>query len=150
MMDFEQNINDAIKKAMLSKNDIELRALRAIKSAIIIFKTAPEFTGKMEEDAKIKILQKLIKQRNDSIAIYETQNRQELSKKEKEEIEIIEQFLPKQLSQEDLTKIILEIKQESNISSISEMGKLIGLVNKKVAGQADGKTISNLVKELLK
>ncbi len=145
----ETKINDAIKQAMITKNESALRALRAIKSAIIIFKTSGEYKGVISAEDEIKILQKLSKQRKDSIAIYQTQNRPDLLQKEQEELTVIESFLPQQLDEVQLSAMIQKIQSENNISSIAEMGKLIGLVNKEVAGRADGKTISLLVKNLL-
>ncbi len=145
----ETKINDAIKQAMIAKNESALRALRAIKSAIIIFKTSGEYKGAISAEDEIKILQKLSKQCKDSIAIYQTQNRPDLLQKEQEELTVIESFLPQQLDEVQLSAMIQKIQSENNISGIAEMAKLIGLVNKEVAGRADGKTISLLVKNLL-
>jgi uncharacterized protein len=121
----------------------------AIKAAIIIAKTAEGAGGELKEEDEIKLLQKLVKQRKDSLDIFTQQNRPDLAMKEQEEIEVIEKFLPKQLSQDELKEEISKIIAESGASSAAEMGKVIGLANKKLAGRADGKTISGVVKELL-
>jgi uncharacterized protein YqeY len=148
-MNLEQRIMPELKSAMLAKDEKKVRSLRAIKAAIIIAKTAEGAGGELSVDDEIKILQKLVKQRKDSLEIFTQQNRSDLAVKEKEEIEIIEQFLPKQLSPEELKEEIKKIIAESGAASAAEMGKVIGLANKKLAGKADGKTISITVKELL-
>jgi uncharacterized protein YqeY len=106
-------------------------------------------TGELTEDAEIKLLQKLVKQRKDSLEIYQQQNRADLAQKEQEEIEVIEKFLPKQLSQEELKTILQKIIAEVGASSPADMGKVMGVATKQLAGQADGKAISAVVKELL-
>jgi Uncharacterized conserved protein len=126
-----------------------MRALRAIKSAILLAKTAEGATGELTEDAEIKLLQKLVKQRKDSLEIYQQQNRADLAQKEQEEIEVIEKFLPKQLSQEELKTILQKIIAEVGATSPADMGKVMGVATKQLAGQADGKAISAVVKELL-
>ena len=148
-MSLEQKVMTDLKTAMLAKDEKSLRSLRAIKSAIINAKTAEGFSGEIKEEEEIKMLQKLVKQRKDSLEIYETQNRADLAEKEKEEIEIIEKFLPKQLDQEELKGIIAKIISETGASSAADMGKVMGLANKQLAGKADGKTIAGIVKELL-
>ena len=148
-MSLEQKIMPELKAAMLAKDEKAIRSLRAIKAAIIVAKTAEGAHGELKEDDEIKLLQKLVKQRRDSLEIFSQQNRPELAAKEQEEIEVIEKFLPKQLSQDELKEEISKIIAESGASSPGEMGKVIGLANKKLAGRADGKTISLVVKELL-
>jgi uncharacterized protein YqeY len=148
-MNLEQKIMPELKSAMLAKDEKKVRSLRAIKAAIIVAKTAEGAGGELSEDDEIKLIQKLVKQRKDSLEIFTQQNRPDLAIKEKEEIEIIEQFLPKQLSPEELKEEIKKVIAESGASSAAEMGKVIGLANKKLAGKADGKTISMTVKELL-
>lgn len=148
-MNLEQKIMPELKSAMLAKDEKKVRSLRAIKAAIIIAKTAEGGRGELSDDEEIKILQKLVKQRRDSFEIFTQQNRSDLAVKEKEEIEVIEQFLPKQLSPEELKEEIKKIIAESGALSPTEMGKVMGLANKKLAGKADGKTISATVKELL-
>jgi len=148
-MSLEQKIMTDLKTAMLAKDDAALRSLRAIKAAIIVAKTAEGAKGEISEDEEIKLLQKLVKSRKDSLEIFQQQNRPELAKKEEEEIAIIEKFLPKQMSadeiKEELTKIIVQV----GAASPADMGKVMGVASKQLAGKADGKTISTLVKELL-
>ena len=138
-----------LKTAMLAKDEKALRSLRAIKSAIIIAKTSEGAHGEIKEDDEIKLLQKLVKQRKDSLEIYEKQNRKDLAEKEKEEIEVIEKFLPKQMDETELKEIIGKIITETGASSPADMGKVMGAANKQLAGKADGKTIAGIVKELL-
>ena len=148
-MGLEQKIMTELKSAMLAKDEKTVRSLRAIKAAIIVAKTAEGAGGELKEDDEIKLLQKLVKQRKDSLEIFPQQNRPELAAKEQEEIEVIEKFLPKQLSSEELKEEITKIIAETGASSPADMGKVIGAANKKLAGRADGKTISGVVKELL-
>lgn len=148
-MSLEQKIMGELKTAMLAKDEKSIRALRAIKAAIIVAKTAEGAGGEIKAEEEIKLLQKLVKQRKDSLEIFEKQNREDLALKEREEIEVIEKFLPEQLSQDALKEIIAGIIKEAGASSPAEMGKVMGLANKQLAGKADGKTISAIVKELL-
>jgi len=148
-MSLEQKIMPELKAAMLAKDEKAMRSLRAIKAAIIVAKTAEGAGGELKEEDEVKLLQKLVKQRKDSLEIFTQQNRPDLATKEQEEIEVIEKFLPKQLSQDELKEEIGKIITESGATSPAEMGKVIGLANKKLAGRADGKTISLVVKELL-
>lgn len=148
-MSLEQKIMPELKTAMLAKDEKAMRSLRAIKAAIIVAKTAEGAGGILKEEDEVKLLQKLIKQRKDALDIFIAQNRNDLATKEQEEIEVIEKFLPKQLSPEELKEEIQKIISESGASSPAEMGKVIGLANKQLAGRADGKTISITVKELL-
>jgi uncharacterized protein len=148
-MSLEQKIMGDLKSAMLAKDEKALRSLRAIKAAILLAKTSEGAGGELKEDDEIKLLQKLVKQRKDSLDIYQQQNRTDLAQKEKEEIEIIEKFLPKQLSADELKSEVAAIISEVGASSAADMGKVMGVATKKLAGKADGKTISTLVKELL-
>ena len=148
-MSLEEKIMIDLKAAMLAKDEKSLRSLRAIKASILNAKTAEGSGGILKEEDEIKLLQKLVKQRKDSLEIFEQQNREDLAKKEKEEIEIIEKFLPKQLDTDELKEIIRGIIKESGASSAADMGKVMGLANKQLAGKADGKTIAGIVKELL-
>jgi len=148
-MSLEITINDHLKKAMLAKDEKGLRALRAIKAAILLAKTAEGAGGAMTADAEIKLLQKLVKQRKDSIDIFEQQNRADLAIKEKEEVEVIEQFLPKQMSAEEIKAAVAEIIKQTGVANISGLGQVMGIASKQLAGKADGKTISTIVKELL-
>ena len=134
---------------MLAKDEKALRSLRAIKAAILLAKTAEGTAGELKEDDETKLLQKLVKQRKDSLEIYQQQNRTDLAQKEQEEIEIIEKFLPKQLSADELKTELSAIINEVGASSPADMGKVMGAATKKLAGKADGKSISALVKELL-
>ncbi len=148
-MSLEQNIMTELKTAMLAKNEVALRSLRAIKAAILLAKTAEGSKGDLTEDEEIKLLQKLVKQRKDSLDIFTTQNRPDLAAKEAEEIAVIEKFLPAQLSAEELKTIITSIIAETGASSPADMGKVMGAASKQLAGKADGKAISAIVKELL-
>lgn len=148
-MSLENTINDHLKKAMLAKDEKGLRALRAIKAAILLAKTAEGAGEAMTADAEIKLLQKLVKQRKDSIEIFEQQNRSDLAIKEKEEVEVIEQFLPKQMSEEEIKAAVAEIIKQTGVVNISGLGQVMGIASKQLAGKADGKTISTIVKELL-
>ncbi|MEO8567476.1 MAG: GatB/YqeY domain-containing protein [Ginsengibacter sp.] len=148
-MNLEEKVMIDLKTAMLAKDEKSLRSLRAIKAALINAKTAEGFSGEIKEEDEIKLLQKLVKQRKDSLEIFEKQNREDLASKEREEIEVIEKFLPKQMSEDELRGIIEKIVEKSGASSPAEMGKVMGLANKELAGKADGKTIATIVKEIL-
>jgi uncharacterized protein YqeY len=148
-MSLEQKIMGDLKTAMLAKDEKALRSLRAIKAAILLAKTSEGAGGELKEDDEIKLLQKLVKQRKDSLEIYQQQNRADLAQKEQEEIEIIEKFLPKQLSADELKTELSAIITEVGAASPADIGKVMGVATKKFAGKADGKTISALVKELL-
>lgn len=148
-MALEEKVMTDLKAAMLAKDEKSLRSLRAIKAAIINAKTAEGAGGVINEADEVKLLQKLVKQRKDSLEIFEQQNREDLAKKEREEIEIIEKFLPKQLEAEELKVIIAGILQQTGASSPADMGKVMGLANKQLSGKADGKAIAAIVKELL-
>lgn len=148
-MNLEQKIMAELKTAMLAKDEKALRSLRAIKAAILLAKTSEGAGGELKEDDEIKILQKLVKQRKDSLEIYEKQNREDLATKESEEISVIEQFLPRQMTPDEIRKELTAIISETGASSPADMGKVMGAATKRMAGKADGKTISALVKELL-
>lgn len=138
-----------LKTAMLAKDEAALRGLRAIKAAIILAKTSEGAGGELKEEDETKLLQKLVKQRKDSLEIYQQQNRADLAKKEEEEIAIIERFLPKQLDETALKAALTKIIAETGASSPADIGKVMGLATKQLTGQADGKTISAVAKELL-
>ena len=148
-MSLEQKIMADLKTAMLARDEKSLRGLRAIKAAILLAKTSEGAGGELKEDDEIKLLQKLVKQRKDSLEIYQQQKRTDLAQKEQEEIEVIEKFLPTQLSTEELQLEIKKIIAETGATSSADMGKVMGAATKKLSGKADGKTISALVKELL-
>ena len=148
-MSLEQKIMTELKTAMLAKDEKTLRSLRAVKAAILLAKTSEGGGGELKEEDEIKLLQKLVKQRKDSLEIFTQQNRADLAQKEKEEIDVIEKFLPKQMSPDELKAELKMIIAEVGASSPADMGKIMGAATKKFAGKADGKTISALVKELL-
>jgi uncharacterized protein YqeY len=148
-MSLEQKIMGELKTAMLAKDDVALRSLRAIKAAILNAKTSEGAKGEISSDEETKILQKLVKSRKDSLEIFTQQNRPELAKTEEEEIAFISKFLPKPLTEDELKSELRIIISETGASSPGDMGKVMGAATKKLAGKADGKVISALVKELL-
>ena len=148
-MNLEQKIMGELKTAMLAKDEKTIRSLRAVKAAIILAKTSEGSGGELKEEDEIKLLQKLVKQRRDSLDIFTSQNRPDLAAKEQEEISVIERFLPEQLSGEKLKEEVAAIIAETGASSPADMGKVMAAANKKLAGRADGKSISQAVKELL-
>lgn len=148
-MSLEQQVMAEMKEAMKAKDEAALRGLRAIKTEIIKAKTEPGANGQVTEDGEVKLLQKLVKQRKDSLEIYQKQNRPDLAQKEEEEIAVIERFLPKQLSEDELKEELSKIIAEVGASSPGDMGKVMAVATKQLAGKADGKTISATVKELL-
>jgi len=138
-----------IKEAMKAKDSVALESLRAIKSEILLAKTKSGATEDISEDDELKIIQKLVKQRKDSAALYSEQGREDLAEPELAQVKIIAQFLPAQMSEEDLKKFISEIIAKTGAASMKDMGKVMGMASKQLAGKADGKTISNIVKNLL-
>ncbi|GAB3358103.1 GatB/YqeY domain-containing protein [Arachidicoccus ginsenosidivorans] len=148
-MSLEQEIMTRLKEAMKTKNEDALRSLRAIKAEIIKAKTESGAGGVITEDGELKLLQKMAKQRKDSLEIFEQQGRADLAAKEKAELLVIEQFLPEQLSEDKLKEIIQQIIQQTGASSPADMGKVMGVATKQLAGKADGKAISTQVKALL-
>lgn len=147
-MALEETIMEDIKIAMKAKNEAELRTLRAIKSAILIEKTSGSDVTITEAD-EMKILQKMAKQRRDSLDIFTQQNREDLAVKEREELAIIERFLPKPLTQDELDAALKAIITQVGAASAADMGKVMGVASKQLAGKADGKAISETVKRLL-
>lgn len=148
-MSLEQNVMAEMKDAMRAKDEAALRSLRAIKAAIIIAKTAEGAKGELTKEDETKLLQKLVKQRRDSLEIYEQQKRDDLAAKELEEIAVIEKFLPKQMSSDELKETLSAIITQVGATSPADMGKVMGVATKQLAGKADGKAISSAVKELL-
>jgi uncharacterized protein YqeY len=148
-MNLEQQVMAEMKDAMKAKDEATLRGLRAIKAEIIKAKTEPGANGEVSEETANKMLQKMLKQRKDSLDIYRTQNREDLAKKEEEEIAVIEKFLPKQMSEAELNDELKKIIEQVGASSPADMGKVMGVATKQLAGKADGKAISSAVKELL-
>ncbi len=148
-MSLEAKIMESLKTAMKAKDEVALRTLRAIKAAIIIEKTAEGASGEVDETTEIKMLQKMAKQRKDSLQIFEQQQREDLASKEREELAIIEQFLPAQMSEEEIKQALQQIINTVGASSMADLGKVMGIASKELAGKADGKLIATLVKELL-
>tara|TARA_B100000809_G_scaffold265888_1_gene326229 strand:+ start:161 stop:610 length:450 start_codon:yes stop_codon:yes gene_type:complete len=147
-MSLEKKLMEAIKTAMKEKNQQALAALRAVKAELIILKTSGS-SSELNETDENKILQKLVKQRKDSASIFSEQNREDLAVPELEQAEIISQFLPKQMSKNEVEIVVTEIISKTGASSMKDMGKVMGLTNSQLAGKADGKTISGIVKKLL-
>lgn len=148
-MSLEAKVMEGMKDAMKTKNEALLRALRAIKAEIIKAKTEPGANGAVSEEAELKLLQRMAKQRKDSLEVFTTQGRADLAQKEQEELDIIETFLPKQLGADELKGILEKIIAEVGAAGPQDMGKVMGVATKQLAGQADGKIVSALVKELL-
>lgn len=147
-MSLEEKINAAIKSAMLAREKDKLDALRAVKAALMLLKTEKD-AKPITEEVEIKLLQKLVKQRKEAADIYQAQHRDDLYQEEMKQMEIIAQFLPAQLSKEEIAAALQQLAAEHNITSIKEMGKLMGLATQQFAGRADNKMVSQLVKELL-
>ena len=148
-MSLETQVMDKLKDAMKAKDEAGLRSLRAIKAEIIKAKTEPGAKGEISEDSELKLLQKLVKQRRDSLEIYTNQNREDLAKIEMEEIAVIEKFLPKQFSEAELKDAVTAIIAKVGAVSPADLGKVMGIASKQLAGKADGKAIASTVKELL-
>ena len=148
-MSLEIEVMDRLKQAMKDKNEVALRTLRGIKAAILVEKTAEGGTGILTEADELKILQKMAKQRKESIEIFVQQNRQDLAQIEQDELALLEVFLPKALSEEELTAIIADAIKAAGATSPKDMGKVMGAANKSVAGRADGKLVSEEVKKQL-
>ncbi len=147
-MSLQKQLMDAMKTAMKAKDSLALQALRAIKSELLLAKTSGS-GEELSENDEIKILQKLVKQRKESAKIFNEQGREDLAKPELEQAEVIAKFLPEQLSEDEIEKVVAEVIAQTGAVSMKDMGKVMGLVNAKLAGRADGKTISTLVKQKL-
>lgn len=147
-MSLETKIMEDLKEAMKAKDQAAMRGIRAIKSAILLFKTDGS-GSELDEANEIKLLQKLVKQRQDSLEIYKQQNREDLAQVENDEIAVIMRYLPKQLEGAELEAAIKSIIDQTGASSIKDMGKVMGAANQQLAGKADGKSISEVVKKLL-
>jgi uncharacterized protein YqeY len=148
-MSLEARIMDQMKTAMKAKDEAALRALRAIKAEILKEKTAANAKESLSEADELKMLQRMAKQRKDSLEIFRTQQREDLAKKEEEELEVISRFLPQQMSAEELRAAVQEIITQTGASSPADMGKVMGAANRQLAGRAEGKAIADTVKELL-
>ena len=147
-MSLESQLMNDLKEAMKAKDQAALRAIRAAKAAILLFKT--DGSGKeLDETSEIKLVQKLVKQRQDSLDIYEKQGREDLAIVEREEIEVLKNYLPKAMSEDELRTYLTNLIQELGASSMQDMGKVMGAANAQLAGKADGRTISGIVRELL-
>ena len=148
-MSLQQDVMVAMKTSMKEKDQTALTALRAVKSAILLAQTESGAKEELTEEQELKILQKLVKQRKDSAAIYLEQDRKDLALPEIDEAEVISQFLPEALSEEEIEKVVVMTIEELGAEGMKDMGKVMGVVSKELAGQADGKTISNIVRAKL-
>ena len=148
-MSLINQIDQDIKQAMLARQADRLRGLRAIKSALLLARTEKGATEDLTKEAEIKVLQKLVKQRKESAEIYKTQNREDLYNVEIEEMKVIEPYLPQQMTRFEIEGYIQELIARTGATSVADMGKIMGVANKELAGQADGRTISEVVKQLL-
>jgi|SRR5690606_17774777 len=148
-MALQNTIDQEIKTAMLAKDNTRLRGLRAIKAAILLAKTEKGPAAGLSEEAEVKVLQKLAKQRRESAEIYQQQHRDDLYQIEMEELAVIESFLPKQLSREEIEEVVKQVISETGAAGPKDMGKVMGVANQKLSGKADGKTISEIAKTLL-
>lgn len=148
-MSLQQDIMTAMKIAMKEKNTIALTALRAVKSAILLAQTESGAANELTQEEELKLLQKQVKQRKDSASIYIEQGREDLAAPELAEAEVINQFLPEAMSEEAIAEVVVNIIQKTGAEGMKDMGKVMGMVSKELAGKADGKTISNIVKAKL-
>ena len=148
-MSLQKQVMDKMKEAMKAKDTVALQALRAVKSAFLLAKTETGFQAELTEEQEIKIIQKQVKQRKDSAAIFLKQDRQDLAEPELAEIAVLEQFLPEALSEEKIEEVVVATIKKVGASGMQDMGKVMGIVSKELAGKADGKTISTLVKKHL-
>lgn len=148
-MSLQQDVMSALKVAMKTKDQVALTALRAVKSAILLAQTESGVKEDLSEEQELKILQKQVKQRKDSAAIYLEQGREDLAAPELAEAEVIAQFLPEALTNEEIEKVVVATIDQIGASGMKDMGKVMGIVNKELAGRADGKTISSIVKSKL-
>lgn len=149
VMSLQQQVMEQMKTAMKAKDKVALESLRAIKSALLLAQTETGSGAEMTEDDEIKLVQKLVKQRKDSAAIFKEQGRNDLAEPELAQVAVIEQFLPAQLSEDEIEKVVIETIASTNATGMQDMGKVMGIVSGKLAGQADGKTISTIVKKKL-
>ena len=148
-MSLETKLMEQLKAAMKSKDAVALQSLRAVKSAILLAKTENGAGSELTEEQELKLLQKQVKQRKDSAAIFIAQDRQDLADPELAEVAVIEQFLPEAMSEEEIEKVVVATIEKTGAAGMKDMGKVMGMVSKELAGQADGKTISTLVKKHL-
>lgn len=147
-MSLQQKVMEQMKTAMKAKDTVALESLRAIKSALLLAQTSGS-DSELSEDDEVKLVQKLVKQRKDSAAIFTEQGREDLAAPELAQVAVIEQFLPEQLTEQEIEKVVVQTIDATGASGMKDMGKVMGIVSKELAGQADGKTISNIVKSKL-
>jgi len=148
-MSLIQKIDADIKKAMLAKEKDKLEALRAVKNAILVQRTEKGASEKMDEQTELKILQKLVKQRKESAEIYHEKGRTEMAEQEMQQADVIQQYLPEQMSEDQIKEKIKQIVDQTGASTMKDMGKVMGVASKQLAGKADNKIISKIVKEIL-
>ncbi len=148
-MGLQEKVMEEMKTAMKAKDTVALESLRAIKSALLLAKTEKGGGAELAEADEVKLVQKLVKQRKDSAAIFQEQGREDLAEPELAQVAVIEKFLPEQLSEEEIEKVVVQTIDSIGASGMQDMGKVMGMVSKELAGQADGKTISSIVKEKL-
>ncbi|RKR07811.1 hypothetical protein CLV91_2994 [Maribacter vaceletii] len=148
-MSLQSKVMEQMKAAMKAKDSVALQSLRAIKSALLLAQTESGSKTELSEEEEVKLVQKLVKQRKDSAAIFTEQGRADLAEPELAEVAIIEQFLPEQLTEEEVEKVVVQTIEATGASGMKDMGKVMGMVSKELSGQADGKTISTIVKKLL-
>ena len=148
-MGLQQRVMEDMKAAMRAKDTLALESLRAIKSALLLVQTETGPGTELSEEEEVKLVQKLVKQRKDSAAIYKEQGREDLAEPELAQALIIEKFLPEQLGEEEIEKVVVQTIEAVGASGMKDMGKVMGIVSQKLAGQADGKTISTIVKKNL-
>ena len=148
-MGLQDKVMTEMKAAMKAKDTVALESLRAIKSAILLAKTETGAGAELSEEEEVKLIQKLVKQRKDSATIYQQQGREDLAGPELAQVAVIEKFLPEQLSEEEIEKVVVKTIETVGASGMQDMGKVMGIVSKELAGQADGKTISSIVKAKL-
>lgn len=148
-MSLQEKVMTEMKAAMKAKDSVALESLRAIKSAILLAQTDKGTGGALSEEDEVKLVQKLVKQRKDSAAIFTEQSRSDLAEPELAQVAVIEKFLPEQLTEEEIEKVVVQTIDSIGASGMQDMGKVMGMVSKELAGQADGKTISTIVKQKL-
>ena len=148
-MSLQSRVMEQMKAAMKAKDSVALQSLRAIKSALLLAQTESGSKTELSEEEEVKLVQKLVKQRKDSAAIFTEQGRADLAEPELAEVAVIEQFLPEQLTEEEVEKVVVQTIEATGASGMKDMGKVMGMVSKELSGQADGKTISTIVKKLL-
>jgi len=148
-MSLKQKVMEQLKAAMRSKDKVALESLRAIKSELLLLETSDGSSGEITEEEELKVLQKLVKQRKDSAVTYKEKGRDDLAEPELAQVAVIAGFLPEQMSQDEIEKVVKEIVERIDAKSMADMGKVMGMANKELAGKADGKTIATIVKQQL-